>query len=465
MFMKVRQLMFTIGVGISILVYASLVQAQDTWQFQEYAVGPNATGDANEAASAVSMSDPIQLPDGTYRMYYGVEQSSELPAGATTGIKSATSSDGITWTVESDFRLVGDSDGDTGVDLNEGWISGPSVVQLYDGTYRMYYQAATSEMTPPDFRVKSAISSDGLTWTREGTVIDIDYSNPSDGEFSLAGHCHVIRFADNDYVILLSGNYEKSNTEPSDLVIGTSDNGTTFSDFSVLYEEGHDPFVVRLSDGSGYRLFYGDLLTRQRSAFSEDGKTWPSESETAETILLDSDGSEVTEADTVVHPADRSALELSDEIYLFMSWGGGGENTTDIALMQYQAESDTSVSDTSESDTGNLWSCFIATAAFGSPLAKQVEILRRFRDGYLLTNSPGRRFVGWYYQKGPIGARFISQHLWAKHLTKITLYPVIAFAYLFLKGLFAPIILALAGACLWLEVRRRKLDKRQILRV
>ncbi|MFH0796212.1 MAG: choice-of-anchor D domain-containing protein [Candidatus Omnitrophota bacterium] len=106
-------------------------------------------------------------------------------------------------------------------------------------------------------------------------------------------------------------------------------------------------------------------------------------------------------------------------------------------------------------ETGSLFGeCFIATAAFGSPLAKQVEILKRFRDGYLLTNSPGRRFVDWYYQKGPIGARFISQHLWVKHLTRITLYPVIAFVYLLIKGLLAPIILVLAGACLAMTILR-----------
>ena len=43
-------------------------------------------------------------------------------------------------------------------------------------------------------------------------------------------------------------------------------------------------------------------------------------------------------------------------------------------------------------------SCFIATAAFGSPLHPLVNLLREFRNDYLLTWSGGRKLVKWYYK-------------------------------------------------------------------
>lgn len=72
--------------------------------------------------------------------------------------------------------------------------------------------------------------------------------------------------------------------------------------------------------------------------------------------------------------------------------------------------------------------CFIATAAYGSYLAPQVQLLRKFRDGFLLTNAPGRAFVGWYYHYGPYGARFINEHPWLKVPVRLALLPLIALA-------------------------------------
>jgi len=45
--------------------------------------------------------------------------------------------------------------------------------------------------------------------------------------------------------------------------------------------------------------------------------------------------------------------------------------------------------------------CFIATAAYGTPLHEDIDVLRDFRDKYLLTNPIGRAFVKIYYSTSP----------------------------------------------------------------
>lgn len=77
--------------------------------------------------------------------------------------------------------------------------------------------------------------------------------------------------------------------------------------------------------------------------------------------------------------------------------------------------------------------CFIATAAFGFYSAPQVQLLREFRDRYLLTNPPGKAFVAWYYNHGPRGAQFINAHPWLKLPVRVALLPLIAMAMFLLS--------------------------------
>jgi hypothetical protein len=54
--------------------------------------------------------------------------------------------------------------------------------------------------------------------------------------------------------------------------------------------------------------------------------------------------------------------------------------------------------------------CFIATAAYGTDTAKELNILREFRDEVLLPNSLGVKFVSLYYKTSPPIANLISQY-------------------------------------------------------
>jgi hypothetical protein len=54
--------------------------------------------------------------------------------------------------------------------------------------------------------------------------------------------------------------------------------------------------------------------------------------------------------------------------------------------------------------------CFIATAAYGTETASQLNILRDFRDQVLLENALGSRFVAAYYRVSPPIADFIAKN-------------------------------------------------------
>jgi hypothetical protein len=70
--------------------------------------------------------------------------------------------------------------------------------------------------------------------------------------------------------------------------------------------------------------------------------------------------------------------------------------------------------------------CFIATAAYGTPMAEEIQILREFRDEYLLTNPLGQALVDLYYNVSPPIAEFITEHPGLKPVVRAGLLPAVA---------------------------------------
>ncbi len=62
--------------------------------------------------------------------------------------------------------------------------------------------------------------------------------------------------------------------------------------------------------------------------------------------------------------------------------------------------------------------CFIATAAYGTPSAEQIDVLREFRDDVLVRSSVGLRLVTLYYQLSPPVAEVISESGFLRTLTR-----------------------------------------------
>lgn len=72
--------------------------------------------------------------------------------------------------------------------------------------------------------------------------------------------------------------------------------------------------------------------------------------------------------------------------------------------------------------------CFVATAAYGTPLAAEVGVLRRLRDRHLRTNAAGRAFVAAYERIGPHLADIIRDREGLRAAARALLSPLVAAA-------------------------------------
>jgi hypothetical protein len=73
--------------------------------------------------------------------------------------------------------------------------------------------------------------------------------------------------------------------------------------------------------------------------------------------------------------------------------------------------------------------CLIATATFGSPQAREVQLVRDYRDVTIRQSYSGSQFVigfnAWYYSFSPAVASYISTHPIAKSVMQICLIPLL----------------------------------------
>jgi len=78
--------------------------------------------------------------------------------------------------------------------------------------------------------------------------------------------------------------------------------------------------------------------------------------------------------------------------------------------------------------------CVIATATYGSELSPEVQFLRGFRDGSVMSTFSGSQFMrafnGWYYSFSPYLAEFISRNPTLRSITKVVLYPLLGILHL-----------------------------------
>ncbi len=174
----------------------------------------------------------VKLPDGRYRMYYGLDPRT-YPEVA---IISAVSSGGLNWIPESGIRISG-----------EAMPAMPSVIELPDGRWRMYYSSGG---------IQSAISDDGLNFQQEG----LQLANYGD---IVVRSSTVIRLDDGRYRMYYCEGKQQP-TWPVQVKSAISSDGLSWEiepgiridgSKSPFYGHIDGPDIVKLSDGS-FRLYF-----------------------------------------------------------------------------------------------------------------------------------------------------------------------------------------------------------------
>jgi hypothetical protein len=130
---------------------------------------------------------------------------------------------------------------------------------------------------------------------------------------------------------------------------------------------------------------------------------------------------------TFLHPLgiEVSLVAEPDEDYQFAHWSGDVDTIADVDAASTTITMISSYSIKANFD-GAGSGCCVATAAYGTPMAEEIRILREFRDEYLLTNTVGRALVGVYYKVSPPMAKFITEFPNLKPIVRTALVPAVA---------------------------------------
>jgi hypothetical protein len=143
-----------------------------------------------------------------------------------------------------------------------------------------------------------------------------------------------------------------------------------------------------------------------------------------------------------IMPVDKVA---SDGSWVKVSFPSGGFPSTgplDVIVRNLEPNSTKSVEDVLVNgftyENPPRGPCFIATAAYGSPLAERLSVFRSFRDDVLLASAAGTALVELYYSASPPIADMVARYPWVAALVRCVLtptasaltHPVLALAFL-----------------------------------
>jgi hypothetical protein len=144
-----------------------------------------------------------------------------------------------------------------------------------------------------------------------------------------------------------------------------------------------------------------------------------------------------------------------------INWTGDVDTIDDVEDITTNNTIEDDYEITADSEVAPSGGCFIATAAYGTPMAEEIKILREFRDKYLMTNPVGKGLVEFYYRVSPPIAEFITKYPSLKPIVRIGLLPVVAMSTVVVNttpaekmGIVGLLVLVSVALVVWAKRRR-----------
>jgi hypothetical protein len=186
------------------------------------------------------------FPDGV-RLYYP-ESQPLTEGGPAANMLSSFSKDGLTFTKDVGIRLAPRS--------NASYVEGPTVFQLADKTWRMYFNENTvAAKMQRDGEIWGASSTDGLNWTRDNkTTLTAGDEESMQGNMKAPWkqvlHPFVLKNPKGGYIMFYNSH--------SEIYAATSNDGLTWDKIGKVGIHGADMDGYFQTDGT-IRAYYGDF--------------------------------------------------------------------------------------------------------------------------------------------------------------------------------------------------------------
>jgi len=350
--------------------------------------GVDTTSSIQDAIDAAASGDTIIVTEGEYEEDLNINKS--LTLHSTGGVEVATITGSVSIELDDEIVFLGGDDVGFTVDADDG-----------------DFAISLSIDNESDVSISHNVLAgavDGIT-TRGG-LLDNSTVTINDNQIHENDYGIYLESVGSGSTVLINSNH----------LAGNDDYGLYVEDSAVIVDAtenwwGHpsgpsggvaDPVTETIANGTGVavseHVHFDPWLTAYLytlEIFSTGGGS----------VVIPGEGTFTYEPGTKV-----DLIAITDTFYNFVQWTGDVGTITDINSAATNITMNDDYSITANFNFGPFGWCFIATAAYGTDTAEEIDILREFRDGVLLPNSLGAEFVSFYYKTSPPIADFISQN-------------------------------------------------------